>query len=106
MGEDVFYQPIKSYYCTNVLSILMYPDFDLNGWMAIFLEAHSWSAYMSVVDRGFNPWLVQTRDCKIYICCSSAKYTPFRSIRSKTAGHGIEKKCPSGADCCFSGLEL
>jgi hypothetical protein len=32
----------------------------------------------SAVDRGFEPWLVQTKDYKIGICCFSAKHGAFR----------------------------
>ena len=52
----------------------------------------------SVIDRGFEPWLGQTKDYKIGICCFSAK-------------HGIIIMCQSGAtylsvDCCFSEIAL
>jgi hypothetical protein len=30
---------------------------------------------LSVVDPGIEPWLGQTKDCKIGICCFSAKHT-------------------------------
>jgi hypothetical protein len=33
----------------------------------------------SVVDRGFEPWLGQTKDCKIGIYYFSAKHTALRS---------------------------
>ena len=33
----------------------------------------------SVVDHGFEPWLGQTKDCKIGICCFSAKHAALRS---------------------------
>jgi len=29
----------------------------------------------SVIDCGLEPWLDQTKDCKIGICCLSAKLT-------------------------------
>jgi hypothetical protein len=32
----------------------------------------------SVVDRGFKPWLSQTKDYNIGICCFSAKHTALR----------------------------
>jgi len=32
----------------------------------------------SAVDRGFEPLSGQTKDYKIGICCSSAKYVAFR----------------------------
>ena len=32
----------------------------------------------SVVDRGFEPWLGQTKDYKIGICCFSAKHAALR----------------------------
>ena len=33
----------------------------------------------SEVDRGFEPWSVQTKDYKIGICCFSAKHAALRS---------------------------
>jgi hypothetical protein len=35
----------------------------------------------SVVDCRFNPWLGQTKDYEIGICCFSAKHTTLRRIR-------------------------
>jgi hypothetical protein len=32
----------------------------------------------SVVDRGFEPQVGQTKDCKIGICCFSAKHAGLR----------------------------
>jgi hypothetical protein len=32
----------------------------------------------SAVDRGVEPWLCQTKDYKIGICCFSAKHTALR----------------------------
>jgi hypothetical protein len=32
----------------------------------------------NVVDRGFEPWLGQTKDNEIGICCFSAKHTALR----------------------------
>jgi hypothetical protein len=32
----------------------------------------------SAVDRGFEPWLGQTKDYKIGICCFSAKHAALR----------------------------
>jgi hypothetical protein len=32
----------------------------------------------SAVDRGFEPWSVQTKDYKIGICCFSAKHAALR----------------------------
>jgi hypothetical protein len=32
----------------------------------------------SAVDHGFNPWLSQTKDYKIGICCFSAKHAALR----------------------------
>jgi hypothetical protein len=32
----------------------------------------------SAVDRGFKPWLGQTKDYKIGICCFSAKHAALR----------------------------
>jgi hypothetical protein len=63
---------------------------------------------LSVVDRGFEPWLGQTKDYKIGICCFSAKHL---GERAKTGWLGIRIMCPSGAtclpkDCCFSELAL
>jgi hypothetical protein len=37
----------------------------------------------SVVDRGFEPRLGQTKDCEIGICCFSAKHAALRR-KSKT----------------------
>ena len=31
------------------------------------------------VDHGFKPWLCQTKDYKIGICCSSNKHTALRN---------------------------
>ena len=36
----------------------------------------------SIVDRGFKPWSVKTKDYKIWICCFSAKHAVLR-IKSK-----------------------
>ena len=33
----------------------------------------------SAVDRGFEPWSSQTKDCKIGICCFSVKHAALRS---------------------------
>ena len=62
----------------------------------------------SVVDLGFKPWLGQTKDYKISICCSSAKHATL-SVRAKTGRLGIWIMCRSGVtrlptDCCFSEL--
>ena len=62
----------------------------------------------SVVDRGFEPWLGQTKDYKIGFCCFSAKHA---AERVKAGWLGIKIMCPSGAtclpaDCCFSELAL
>ena len=64
----------------------------------------------SAVDRGFEPWLGQTKDYEISICCFSAKHTALRE-RAKTGTLGIRIMCLSGAtclpaDCCFSELAL
>jgi len=32
----------------------------------------------AVVDRGFEPWSGQTKDCKIGICCFSTKQATLR----------------------------
>ena len=63
----------------------------------------------SVVDRGFEPRLGITKDCKIGIGCFSAKLTALR--RTKTGWLGIRIMCPSGVtclseDCCFSEIAL
>ena len=60
------------------------------------------------VDRGFDPRSGQTKDCKIGICCFSAKHA---ALRRKTSWFGIRIMCPSGAiclpaDCCFNELAL
>ena len=66
----------------------------------------------SVVDRGFEPWSGQTKDCNIGIWCFSAKYkTLRRKTRVLTDWLGIRILCPSGAtclpaDCCCSELAL
>jgi hypothetical protein len=66
----------------------------------------------SAVDRGFEPWLVKTKDYEIGICCFSAKHAAFNlGERAKTGWLGIRIMCPSGAtylpaDCCFSELAL
>ena len=62
----------------------------------------------TAVDRGFKPWLGQTTNYKIGICCFSAKHI---ALRRKTSLLGIRIMCPSGAtclpaDCCFSELAL
>ena len=43
---------------------------------------------MSVVDRGFESWSVQTKDFKIGICCFSAKHAALGE-RAKTGWLGI-----------------
>jgi len=62
----------------------------------------------SAVDRGFEPRSDQTKDCKIGICCFSAKHA---ALRRKTGCLGIRIMYPSGAtclpaDCHFSELGL
>ena len=34
---------------------------------------------LSLVDHGFEPWSGQAKDCKIGICCFSAKHAALRS---------------------------
>jgi len=62
----------------------------------------------SVVDHRLKPWLGQTKDYKISICCFSAKHAAL-SVRAKTGWLWIRIMCPRGAanlpaDCCFSEL--
>jgi hypothetical protein len=59
----------------------------------------------SVVDRGFEPRLGQTKDYKIGICCFSAKHVALR--RKSKDWLRIRIMCPNGAtdlpaDCFFS----
>jgi hypothetical protein len=67
---------------------------------------------LSVVDRGFEPQLGQTKDYEISMCYFSAKQAVLRR-KSKDLLHwlGIGIMCLSGAtclsvDCCFSELAL
>ena len=39
----------------------------------------------SAVDSGFEPWSGQTKDCKIGICCFSAKYALRRKSKDRLA---------------------
>ena len=64
----------------------------------------------SVVNRGFEPRSGQTKDCKIGICCFSAKHAALRE-RANTDCLGIRIMGPKEAiylpvDCCFSQLAL
>ena len=64
----------------------------------------------SAVDRGFEPWLGQTKDYQIGIYHFSAKRAALR-VTAKIGWLGIRIMCPSGAtclptDCCFSELSL
>jgi hypothetical protein len=65
----------------------------------------------SAVDRRFEPWSLQTKDCKIDICCFSAKHTTLRGKnKSKTGWLWIRKMSQSGVtclpmDCCASLLQ-
>ena len=61
----------------------------------------------SVVDIGYDPRSVQTKDYKIGNCCFSAKFR----VTTKTVRLGIRIRCPSGETClpvycCFSELAL
>ena len=64
----------------------------------------------TVVTCGFEPRLGKTKDCKIGICCFSAKRVHWW-VRAETYWLGIRIKCPRGAtcldaDCCVSELAL
>jgi len=48
----------------------------LNVFCIDMSESHNLQS--SAVDRGFEPWLGQTKDYKIGICCFSAKHAALR----------------------------
>jgi hypothetical protein len=48
---------------------------------------------LRAVDRGFEPWLGQTKDNEIGICCFSAKHA---ALRRKTGWLRTRIICPSG----------
>ena len=59
----------------------------------------------SAVDRELEPRLGQTKDCRISICCISAKLAAWQ-VRVKTGWFGFWIMCHSGEacfpkDCCL-----
>jgi hypothetical protein len=64
----------------------------------------------SAVGRGFEPWLGQTKDYKIGICCFSSKHAAFRrkskDWMARNQNNMSEWSDMSTADCCFSELAL
>jgi len=54
---------------------------------------------LSVVDHGFEPWSGQAKDCKIGICCFSAKHA---ALRSKSIDWLAQNLFPRAVTCCFS----
>jgi hypothetical protein len=46
------------------------------------IRLHQWCNGLcaSLIDCGFNIWSDQTKDCKLAICCFSAKLAVLRSI--------------------------
>ena len=64
----------------------------------------------SAVGRGFEPWLGQTKNYKIGICCFSSKHATFRRQSkdwlARNQNNVSEWSDMSTADCCFSELAL
>ena len=64
----------------------------------------------SVVDRGFEPRLSQTNDCKIVICCFFVKHAALRrkskDLLARNRNNVSEWSDMSTPDCCFSELLL
>jgi hypothetical protein len=64
----------------------------------------------SVVDRGFEPRLSQTKDCKIVICCFFVKHAALRrkskDLLARNRNNVSEWSDMSTPDCCFSELLL
>ena len=64
----------------------------------------------SAVCRGFEPWLGQTKDYKIGICCFSTKHAALRSKSkdwlARNQNNVSEWSDMSTADCYFSELAL
>jgi hypothetical protein len=60
----------------------------------------------SAVGRGFEPWLGQTKDYKIGICCFSSKHAAFRRKSkdwlARNQNNVSEWSDMSTADSCFS----
>ena len=59
----------------------------------------------SVVDHGFEPWSVQTKDYRIGICCLSAIHTILMST-NRIMIMCLSKATCLSTDCCFSELAL
>jgi hypothetical protein len=64
----------------------------------------------SVLDRGFEPRSVQTKNYAIGMCCFSAQQAALRRKSKDWLGRNQDNvsesaTCPS-ADCCFSELAL
>ena len=57
----------------------------------------------SAVDRGFEPWSVQTKDYKIGICCFSAKHAALRS-KSKDGLARNQNNVSEWSDTSIRGL--
>ena len=64
----------------------------------------------SVVDRGFEPRLVETKDYRIGICCFSAKHAALRRKSkdwlARNQNNVSEWATCLPVDCCFSELAL
>ena len=64
----------------------------------------------SVIDRGFQPRAVQTKNYKIGVCCFSAKHTALRSKNKDwlawNQDNVSELSDMSTTDCCFSEIAL
>jgi hypothetical protein len=65
----------------------------------------------TAVDLVFETRSGQTKDCKIGVCCFSAKQATLRRKRAKTGRLESRIMCPSGAIClsvdsCFNELAL
>jgi hypothetical protein len=60
----------------------------------------------SVVDPGIEPWLGQTKDCKMGICCFSAKHAALRSKNTDWLAWNQDTVSEWGnmfpAACCFN----
>ena len=57
----------------------------------------------SVVDRGFEPRSGQTKDCKLGICCFSARYAAFRRKRKDWLARN-QDNVPKWGDMSIRGL--
>ena len=73
------------YMCTCMISIVYMYFYCINRIGGVMVNVFA----SSVVDRGFELQLGQTKDCKIGICCFSVKHVALRSKGKDMSTSGL-----------------